>query len=164
MEEKTFLDHINNILTEKDQRIAYLEEELVDKELLERAVRACNRQNNEFADMIKKLVSEKEELKQQLTEKEDEIKQLNNRILLSQSQAPKEQILNILGSKCIQYNTDQYKIDFAVERLEKVKELLDGYKWFQGDNKYSFVNDYAVDWSDVVKIFDNQIKAIKGGK
>ena len=52
----------------------------------------------------------------------------------------------------------------AIEKLEKVKELLDGYKWFQGENEYSFVNDYAVDWSDVIKIFDQQIKELKGEK
>ena len=47
-----------------------LKEELVEKKCLERALSACNRQNDEFSDMIKKLVNEKEELKQQLSEKE----------------------------------------------------------------------------------------------
>lgn len=45
-----------------------LKEELVEKKGLERALSACNRQNDEFAEMIKKLVSEKEELKQQFHE------------------------------------------------------------------------------------------------
>lgn len=45
-----------------------LKEELIEKKGLERALSACNRQNDEFAEMIKKLVSEKEELKQQLHE------------------------------------------------------------------------------------------------
>ena len=54
-------------LAEKEEQ---LKEELIEKKGLERALSACNRQNDEFAEMIKKLVSEKEELKQQLAEKE----------------------------------------------------------------------------------------------
>lgn len=58
----------------------------------------------------------------------------------------------------------QSQKQLAIEELERVKELLDECKWFQGDNEYSFVNDYAVDWDNVVKIFDNQIKQLKEGK
>ena len=43
-----------------------MKEELEEKNGVERALSACNRQNDEFSDMIKKLVNEKEELKQQL--------------------------------------------------------------------------------------------------
>ena len=50
-------------LVEKEEQ---LKEELIEKKSLERALSACNRQNDEFADMIKKLVNEKEELEQQL--------------------------------------------------------------------------------------------------
>lgn len=57
-----------------------LKEELVEKKCLERALSACNRQNDEFSDMIKKLVNEKEELKQQLekSEKSKESYRLQN--------------------------------------------------------------------------------------
>ena len=48
-----------------------LKEELVEKKGLEIALSACNRQNDEFAVMIKKLISEKEELKQQLADTEE---------------------------------------------------------------------------------------------
>ena len=69
------------------EKLEQLKEELIEKKDLERALSACNRQNDEFADMIKKLVSEKEELKKQLEEKEKllqygmtEIKKLHKRI------------------------------------------------------------------------------------
>ena len=87
------------------------------------------------------------QLKQQLAEKEKEIEQLNNRILISQLQAPKEQILNILGSQCIQYNPDQDKISFAVEKLEQIKKFL-----------YS---GYAVDNEEIEKEINNQIEELK---
>ena len=52
------------------ETLMIMKEELEEKNGVERALSACNRQNDEFAEMIKKLVSEKEELKQQLAEKE----------------------------------------------------------------------------------------------
>ena len=106
------------------ESLMIMKEEIEEKNGVRRALSACNRQNDEFADMIKKLVSEKEELKQQLAEKDEEIENLNNRILISQLQAPKEQILNILGSQCIQYNPDQDKISFAVEQLTQAKDYI----------------------------------------
>ena len=60
-------DQLKQQLAEKEEQ---LKEELIEKKGLERALSACNRQNDEFADMIKKLVKDKEELKQQLAEKE----------------------------------------------------------------------------------------------
>ena len=50
----------------KKKKEEQLKEELIEKKGLERALSACNRQNDEFADMIKKLVNEKEELQNQL--------------------------------------------------------------------------------------------------
>ena len=71
IENKKDVDTITNLLNQQDKRIKELEEELVEKKGLERALNACNRQNDEFADMIKKLVNEKEELKQQLKDTEE---------------------------------------------------------------------------------------------
>ena len=48
------------------ETLMIMKEELEEKNGVERALSACNRQNDEFSDMIKKLVNEKEELKQQL--------------------------------------------------------------------------------------------------
>ena len=46
------------------ETLMLMKEEIEEKKGLERALSACNRQNDEFAEMIKKLVNEKEELKQ----------------------------------------------------------------------------------------------------
>ena len=48
------------------ETLMIMKEEIEEKKGLERALSACNRQNDEFSDMIKKLVNEKEQLKQQL--------------------------------------------------------------------------------------------------
>ena len=113
-----------------------------------------------------------EQLKQQLAEKDKEIKQLNNRILFSQLQAPKEQILNILGSQCIQYNPDQDKISFAVEQLEKVKENLlnfpavtnEDIKILKKKQKEHFDKRLMDFCKHNLNFIDNQIKQLKEGK
>lgn len=48
------------------ETLMIMKEELEEKNGVRRALSACNHQNDEFADMIKKLVNEKEKLKQQL--------------------------------------------------------------------------------------------------
>ena len=94
--------------------------------------------NNRIAEFIK----ENDQLKQQLAEKDKEIEKLN---------------------ACVDFYKSYY-ISFkgkVIDELEKVKKLLGSYKWYQGGNEYSFIDDYAVDWSDTVKIFDNQINELK---
>ena len=68
------------------ETLMIMKEELEEKNGVRRALSACNHQNDEFADMIKKLVNEKEELKQQLAESENkcrECKHLNKKIELN---------------------------------------------------------------------------------
>lgn len=55
----------NELKQQLEEKGEQLKEELIEKKGLERALSVCNRQNDEFADMIKKLVNEKERLKQQ---------------------------------------------------------------------------------------------------
>lgn len=119
---------------------------------------------NEFKDFISTfmLTPHEEqtlirELKQQLAEKEEEIKQLNNRILLSQLQAPKEQILNILCSQCIQYNPDQDKISFAVEQILDIKEEV------FGTREMGIIFDIPP-VQDAFNAIENKIKQLKEGK
>lgn len=81
-------------------------------------------QENTITNLIEDNRASQKWYKKQLEEKEKEIENLNNRILISQLQAPKEQILNILGSQCIQYNPDQDKISFAVEQLTEIREYV----------------------------------------
>lgn len=117
---------INNEWLEKEnqqlkQQLAESEEE---HELLinqfEEETEKLRKQIKQESDARKRFVEEVKNLKQQLTEKEKEIENLNNRILISQLQAPEEQRLKIIGSSCCQYNPKQDKISFAVDILEEL--------------------------------------------
>ena len=89
------------------------------------------------------------ELKQQLAEKEEEIKKLE--FLQFESEENK---LILATSKRI----TQDKISFAVEQLEKVKE-------FVRDNASYVMGDFASVWEDdLLNELDNQIKQLKEGK
>lgn len=81
-------DNKDKTITDLEAKLAeseeQLKEELVEKKGLERALSACNRQNDEFAEMIKKLVSEKEELKQQLAEKEKRCEICGSKMILGE--------------------------------------------------------------------------------
>ena len=87
-----------------------LKEELVEKKGLERALSACNRQNDEFAEMIKKLVSEKEELKQQLHDLPKKIveyfyDEIRHRAILEDDYCPDHNIERKYGvRKCLLEN------------------------------------------------------------
>ena len=143
-----FADMIKKLVSEKEE----LKQQLAEMTEKYNACQEARKLESEFSQQDKK------ELIQQLAEKEEEIKQLNNRILFSQLQAPKEQILNIVGSQCVQYNPDQDKISFAVKQLEKVKEEI-------GNEIDTFIDSYGdrcIDESDLVFFIDNQIKKLKG--
>ena len=84
-----FVDYVatNKIIKDQSKQIADLEaklaesedqltEEIEEKNGVRRALSACNRRNDEFADMIKKLESENEELKQQIAMQENTITNL----------------------------------------------------------------------------------------
>lgn len=154
---------ISNLEAKLAESEEQLKEELVEKKGLERALSACNRQNDEFADMIKKLVSEKEELKQQLAEKDEEIKRLKiydeYRFELPY---PKVKILGKTFED-IQELIDKWlkqgskdKISFAVEQIIKTKETL--IKFLQDEGFYEN------EWYDLFDKIDNQINELKEGK
>lgn len=79
------------------------------------------------------------QLKQQLAEKDEQIKELTE------------------CNQYLQIYRNQDKISFAVEKLEKVKELI--------EEKYAYVIDecdYGVVYEDEIdKIFNNQIEELK---
>ena len=162
------IDKLNKIIVEQNG-----EHELLINQF-EEETEKLRKQIKQESDARKRFVEEVKKLKQQLSESEKEIKEwvavrddknkvinkqtekinqlkqqienLNNRMLISQLQAPKEQILNILGSQCIQHNPDQDKISFAVEKLEKVKNRIQ--------------EDF--DYDDLMYWIDKQIKELKG--
>lgn len=92
-----------------------------------------------------------EELKQQLAEKDKEI----------------EEKMMSFEKRCQEYyKSDEFKRDFAIQELEKVKELLlDEYKKYP--IVYDKTNDIvagALDRDKVNEIIDQQIKELKGEK
>ena len=135
------------------ETLMIMKEELEEKNGVERALSACNRQNDEFSDMIKKLVNEKEELKQQLAEKDKEIennkKSMNIAIkFYSDEFVEKDKELKELRYKVGKAHQD--KISFAVEQLEKVKE--------HNDNLICDDEDY---YNYITAFIDNQIEELK---
>ena len=156
------------------ETLMIMKEELKEKNGVERALSACNRQNDEFADMIKKLVSEKEELRQQLAESENqcrECKHLNKKIELNiknklmaencelQKQlAEKDKEIEYQESMKILAVENQNKK--AIEQLEKVKETAECVL----DNalKNSSLNESYYD--RLLDEIDNQIKQLNERK
>ena len=92
-----------------------------------------------------------DQLKQQLAEKDKEI----------------EEKMMSFEKRCQEYyKSDEFKRDFAIQELEKVKEvLLDEYKKYP--IVYDKTNDIvagALDRDKVNEIIDQQIKELKGEK
>ena len=134
------------ILNEQDKQIKELEEE-----------------NKELNDYLETDEVTKREYYQKVDKidkaKDREIKKLKDKI--KELEDYTENTANLIDK--LTEDSVFASTQLAIEKLEKVKELLDECKWFQGDNEYSYVNDYAVDWYNVVKIFDNQINGLKEG-
>lgn len=121
----------------------------------------CEKHKARIRD-IENSICKIEQLEKQLAEKEAEIKQLNNRILFSQLQTPKEQILNIIGSSAYQYSPMQDKISFAVEQLEKVKEFCKEKRTPDNNDVLTInVDDELKIDDNLLKFIDNQIKELK---
>ena len=117
------IEKFNKVIADLKAQLAeseeQLKEELVEKKGLERALSACNRQNDEFAEMIKKLVNEKEELKQQLAEKDKELAYMTEQAKKFNNEAQKY----FEDAYCNDFHKRD-KISFAVEQLENVKEFV----------------------------------------
>ena len=124
------------------ETLMIMKEELEEKNGVRRALSACNRQNDEFAEMIKKLANEKEQLKQQLEEKEKENELMAKTLKLT---------------KFVEKEVNQDKISFAIDELEKVKETTECVL----DNalKNSSLNQSYYD--RLLDEIDNQIEELK---
>lgn len=97
-----------------------------------------------------------EHLQNQLEEKDKEIKDLNTRIFISQLlQTPEEQRLKIIGKSCYQYNPNQDKISFCIEKLVNVQ------KYISDNAVYIEEERFGREISDFI---DNQINELKGDK
>ena len=103
---------------------------------------------------IKGCLDREKELKQQLTEKDEEIKDLNYRLDLK--------FVNYTNSESIKFLEDQDKISFAVEQLEKFRDIME--KLNENNSGYIIRFSSMSDREKFHEALDNQIKAIKEGK
>ena len=151
------------ILNEQDQRIKELEEENKKANI-----------NNYLADywLAEK---EKQQLKQQLAEKDKEIEQLKKfddlnktffELFRTAFKEPNkvDDLFNTL--KTIQEKQDQDKISFTIEQLEKVKEKILSYEeiYYQFLESGAKVPVVCLENFRVKQTIDNQIKQLKGGE
>lgn len=144
-------------LEECHKVIADLEAKLAEKD---KTIDALQEINKSLGQTCNNDLKEIERLKEELAEKECELKQLNTRILVSQLQAPEEQRLKIIGSSCCQYNPNQDKISFCIEKLEKVKEEID--KRPVSIRNYDNGEFDEIILDDVYDVINNQITELKG--
>lgn len=170
-----FVDYVatNKIIKDQSKQIADLEAKLAESEeehellinQFEEETEKLRKQIKQESDARKRFVEEVKNLKQQLAEKEKEIENLNNRILISQLQAPEEQRLKIIGSSCCQYNPKQDKISFAVEQLEQLKKLCqEKFNWWENSEWEGDIydkSDVSNAYFDIEANVDNQIEELK---
>ena len=138
------------------ETLMLMKEEIEEKNGVRRALSACNRQNDEFADMIKKLVSEKEELKQQLAEKEKELAYMTEQAKKFNNEAQKY----FEDAYCNDFHKRD-KISFALEQLEQIRKEFEikfkGCKWEDKMLVGKFCNITN-------EIIDNQINVLRNNK
>lgn len=120
---RSFTNKIADLEAKLAESEEQLKEELVEKKGLERALSACNRQNDEFAEMIKKLVREKQELKEQLAnQNQDQARKAYQEGLL-QKQFDKDMEIQELKYKIEQLKQSQKQL--AIEELRKLHAIKD---------------------------------------
>ena len=124
-------------------KIADLEAKLAEKEQeLNDLCQNYDFQLNDFSREVYRLQQREKSLQEQLAEKEKEIEEMHKQLSYCES---------LLLRECKECD-NQYKISFAVEQLEKVKELC--------------IKDMTIceDYFAIEKILDQQIKELKEKK
>lgn len=178
---KYYLD----IVKEKDQRIAELEQDLefttktanalieikhkLEHQLAEKDIR-IEELEGQFAyecECNKQLV----ELQKQLEEKQNTIDEINKefvqavhdwKALCAEKDKEIEEKMMSFEKRCQEYyKSDEFKRDFAIQELEKVQEDC-----FIQKELVDFGNVacFMVDIADILEIINNQIKELKGEK
>ena len=155
--EKDILFHLKNRNKELEAKLAESEE---------RAERYKSWHNEKAGECS--------ELKQQLANKEIDLSLARNEINtlrtnLEIAQEHDNIVCGQLIEKCkeIAFLEEQDMIfhnQLAVEQLKKAKKLLYDNAWWVGDTEYDYIDDYAVCWSNIEKVINNQIREIKGGE
>ena len=107
---------------------------------------------------------DKAELKQQLAEKDKEIESLITDLQKALALIKEGREIVDLNDKALE-RTDQDKISFSVEQLEKVKESLNDYDIQEilssSSDPYGEFDENCVTTDNINTIIDNQIKQLK---
>ena len=93
---------------------------------------------------------ENQQLKQQLAEKERQVKKLNN-----------EAQKYFEDAYCNDFH-NQDKISFCIEKIQEIKNSLRDKVCLMGNDTHCYLQN-AIHWQDVVAIIDNQIEELKKG-
>lgn len=102
-----------------------------------------------LADRDCEALGQIEILKQQLAEKERQVKKLNN-----------ETQKYFEDAYCNDFH-NQDKISFCIEKFQETKKSLRDKVCLMGNDTHYYLQN-AIHWQDVVAIIDNQIKKLKG--
>ena len=128
---------------------------------------------NQQSKRIKELEQENQQLKQQLAEKDAEIRvvysfrkqKCDN---LQKALAEKERQVKKLNLEAQKYFEDAYcndyiyqdKISFCIEKFQETKKSLRDKVCLMGNDTHCYLQN-AIHWQDVVAIIDNQIASLK---
>ena len=143
-----------------DEARKVLQEDILKMWEENKKLKECEELSN-YAKCIlenKKLEQEIQKLKQQLAEKDKEIE---NEI--------KAHYYTIRDVELMEEEHNQDKISFAIEQLEKVKELLNTdfesiVSWIDPYEDDEGLTSMTYNHNNTIKIIDNQIKSLKGGE
>ena len=101
-----------------------------------------------LADRDCEALGQIEELKQQLAEKERQVKKLNN------------EAQKYFEDAYCNDSIYQDKISFCIEKIQETKKSLRNKVCLMGNDTHCYLQN-AIHWQDVVAIIDNQIASLK---
>ena len=163
MSKKTFIHAENNnkILSSNEVRL-YVPPEPEKMKVIIWGKELCNGAEwYDFLKCVEEKTRENDKLKQQLAEKDKEIKRLknlfklNNEVVINQGKEIFDLRVQVLQQK-------QNQIQLAIQELEKVKDTLKHFCDIHSDEYYGVKAEVKGIELDVCESIDYQIKALKG--
>ena len=156
----TIIRSLTNKITDLETKLAECESELEkQKEKYDKLYGCYKKTSSEDLQDKYSLAEENEQLKKQLTEKEEEYQSFKKIA---------DENVNYLKNRILEEtkNYNQDKISFAIEQLEKVKELLNTdfesiISWIDSYEDGECLNSMTYNHNNTIKIIDNQIKQLK---
>ena len=134
--------------TDKDRKIAELQKQLAEKDKYTYTGKEVGEIERKYETQLAEKEKQITELQKQLAEKDEEIEELNDKLEW------KSKWLKIADNMVGHYEkSNQDKISFAIEQLEKVKMYIDDHAYYIDEREFGIeINEYI----------DNQINELKG--